>query len=51
VATRNPSYMLDAFVAVRPLVEAAFDHVDETAGRLKGCQSAVLGAGYVRRPS
>lgn len=35
VATRRLSYLLDAYVAVRPLVEAAFDTVDETAGQSK----------------
>jgi hypothetical protein len=35
VATRKLSYMLDAYVAVRPLIESAFSIVDETAGESK----------------
>ena len=35
VATRKLSYLLDAYVAVRPLVEATFEAVNQTAGEDK----------------
>jgi hypothetical protein len=35
VATRKLSYMLDAYVAVRPLVESTFSTVDQSAGEDK----------------
>lgn len=35
LATRKLSYLLDAYVAVKPLVEATFDAIDMTAGEGK----------------
>lgn len=39
VATRKLGYLLDAYVAVRPLVEAAFERVDETSGQTKAAKA------------